>query len=596
MKHYFILLIVLLAWGMQADEKQPDTYTGSNSFAAQNPMDSDYCDIGYSGVTYFLMEVSTNGGIDNLFYQTEAHPDGGYADLTSGQSLQTVPGATIDLLTLFQGVGNTVKVWIDWDEDAEFSEDEKVYDFYNIDPAKEIELNIPETVSAGDYRMRIASFYGESDDGPCGSYSDGSALDFNIEIVEPACYPANEIQFTITDDMNLQVSWTGNEEVTEWTVEYGDMTFEPGEGTQVTVSDTEFILVNPTIDFSYKFLITASCAADDSPTITTSYFYGYCQPRYTTSFFYLTDIETEGAEENLDYHTDQQPRDGYENLSQTQSVVTNPGDSFTLTTDYFAGGNALKIWVDWNKNLVFDDSEILYDEHSMMGDHTVTITIPEDAAPGTYRLRVASRDNQPIEACGLYSYGSTIDFSLIIPGAECFAPTDITVENIGETSADVSWTPGGEESVWAVIYGEEGFSLSDEFEMLTVYEPNAQLTDLEADTFYDIYVWAVCDPVNTINSDMVGPETFTTDKDMSVDGHKEMFFNFYPNPVENQVFVQSKNLVEQVVVYDLNGREVLVQNPVSVEFSVDMQGLSGGIYFMEIQSKEDSKTVRIIKK
>src|SRR5690554_3813710 len=111
----------------------------------------------------------------------------------------------------------------------------------------------------------------------------------------------------------------------------------------------------------------------------------------------------------------------------------------------------------------------------------------------------------------------------------CEAPTGLTVTNITESSADVSWTEGGTETEWIVVYGPTEFDITDyasntDVTELTVTAPAATLSDLDAETGYAVYVLAKCD--DDLYSDEVGPVSFTTETS-SID--KQLFesFSFY---------------------------------------------------------------------
>ena len=41
----------------------------------------------------------------------------------------------------------------------------------------------------------------------------------------------------------------------------------------------------------------------------------------------------------------------------------------------------------------------------------------------------------------------------------CVAPTNLTASNITGGSADFSWTPGGNETLWNIQWGNAGFTL-----------------------------------------------------------------------------------------------------------------------------------------
>ncbi len=91
----------------------------------------------------------------------------------------------------------------------------------------------------------------------------------------------------------------------------------------------------------------------------------------------------------------------------------------------------------------------------------------------------------------------------------CPAPTDLTVDNITETSADLSWT--STESTFDIEWGPTGFAPGMGTAVNGVNNPFT-LGGLSAGTAYDYYVCAICDDGmgGTINSECVGPFTFAT--------------------------------------------------------------------------------------
>ena len=87
----------------------------------------------------------------------------------------------------------------------------------------------------------------------------------------------------------------------------------------------------------------------------------------------------------------------------------------------------------------------------------------------------------------------------------CPKPTSLTVSNITETTADLSWQVGGVETVWNLEYKTENES---DWTVIPVYSNNFTLTGLTDSTTYLVRVQADCgnDDVSTYTS-----LTFTTD-------------------------------------------------------------------------------------
>ena len=68
----------------------------------------------------------------------------------------------------------------------------------------------------------------------------------------------------------------------------------------------------------------------------------------------------------------------------------------------------------------------------------------------------------------------------------------------------------------------------------------------------------------------------------------------YPNPVLNDLFISSENLlIERIRIYSISGKEVL--NVESIEKSIDVSRLQQGIYFIEVTSAEGRSVQKFIK-
>ena len=79
----------------------------------------------------------------------------------------------------------------------------------------------------------------------------------------------------------------------------------------------------------------------------------------------------------------------------------------------------------------------------------------------------------------------------------CIIPSNITIYNIGQTSADVTWHPRGNESSWDIAYTTYGNNPVAGI-VTTVYDTITTLTGLTSNTNYDIYVRANCDNENSL--------------------------------------------------------------------------------------------------
>ena len=74
----------------------------------------------------------------------------------------------------------------------------------------------------------------------------------------------------------------------------------------------------------------------------------------------------------------------------------------------------------------------------------------------------------------------------------CVQPINLDVTDITLHSAQLSWSPGGDELEWTVAYGETGFSPNTSGTVLNANAIPLSITGLNPATHYDVYVKAVC--------------------------------------------------------------------------------------------------------
>ena len=73
----------------------------------------------------------------------------------------------------------------------------------------------------------------------------------------------------------------------------------------------------------------------------------------------------------------------------------------------------------------------------------------------------------------------------------CVAPS-VTAGPITATTAEVHWTPSGDEDAWELAYGPRGFNIMTEGTHVTLSDTTYSVTGLEGNRDYDIYVRALC--------------------------------------------------------------------------------------------------------
>ncbi|PWG06592.1 endoglucanase [Polaribacter aquimarinus] len=87
---------------------------------------------------------------------------------------------------------------------------------------------------------------------------------------------------------------------------------------------------------------------------------------------------------------------------------------------------------------------------------------------------------------------------------------------------------------------------------------------------------------------------------LSVDKNKIVFddeIQLYPNPVKNQLYFKVSNLdIQEVVIYDVTGKEVFQTNKILKQNKVDFTSYKRGIYFVKVKTQKGVTTKKILKK
>ena len=220
---------------------------------------------------------------------------------------------------------------------------------------------------------------------------------------------------------------------------------------------------------------------------------------------------------------------GYLDLtSECLKVIQLYEDStynFNISTWFNA--HDIKGYIDFNNDGDFNDAgENIFNLNTPQSTSAnnlstvgTNITIP--SSNGTtilsntpVRLRLCSDLLSVTGPCHAPDYGQVEDYLLIInqPSISCNEPTSLNAANISQTSSDLSWTAGGTESVWELIWGIQGFNTGSGTLVPMLTNNSYNLTGLSANTAYDFYVKADCGFGSSSSnlSSWAGPYSFTT--------------------------------------------------------------------------------------
>ncbi len=202
---------------------------------------------------------------------------------------------------------------------------------------------------------------------------------------------------------------------------------------------------------------------------------------------------------------------------------------------------ATTVWIDFNRDGVFEDSEkIMNDPSSTVTPVTATFDVPATAYVGneTTRMRVIVKEFGPAPVCGTFTWGEVEDYAVqFLPPPPCTTnpPADLTISNITATTADASWA-AYTGSVYHIRYREVGTANWIEANDLT--QSTYGITGLTESTTYEVQVANTCNGVMGAYSASV---EFTTtavtwcQPGNTPSSNSEFISNVTVNPVGNGV-------------------------------------------------------------
>ncbi|MDO1500253.1 FG-GAP-like repeat-containing protein [Winogradskyella maritima] len=89
--------------------------------------------------------------------------------------------------------------------------------------------------------------------------------------------------------------------------------------------------------------------------------------------------------------------------------------------------------------------------------------------------------------------------------------------------------------------------------------------------------------------------SFVEDQTLDTNTFEDLVFNIYPNPVNEKLFIVSKEGIDQLEIVNMTGQKVLDFKYLHNRNQVDVSSLSSGVYSIRATLREASKTIRFIK-
>jgi len=371
------------------------------------------------------------GTLQNL--NTGCSP-GGYGDYTA-MSTNLVSGNSYPVQIASQYGQQHVCIWIDWNDNYYFDENEKILNdavIVNANQNFTFNLTIPINASSGTHQLRVRCAWATNPSDPCSSYNYGEAEDYTVTLsggVETGIIAGTITNFStglpvsgaqITDATGVYSVLSGAEGVYQFNdLPVGSYILNVSEpGYDDYTSPSISVMANQTTVFNIALNpVLAYCTSN-------LYSIG-CQYGDYIDNFVLADIH------NLLSGCSSQGFGDFTNLSTTLLI----GNTYPLQITNHVGSQYVCVWIDLDNSFSFDNNERLISNATMPGssqNYTFDLAVPVSASPGEYRLRVRTAWNvNPADPCALYQYGETEDYTVFLMSGVQAATINGTITSAG---------------------------------------------------------------------------------------------------------------------------------------------------------------------
>ncbi len=423
----------------------------------------------------YLENVSLNT-LNNSSY-TPLHSDNhtGYSDYTNlSTTLYRGNIYSITVTPSYSWSSSKAGVWIDWNNDQVFSNDENILSTGGVGPWA-ASFTVPAGAVQGTTRMRVRLQYGSDyTPDPCGYsyYYNGETEDYSIQVgTEGYCDDGDPNTVSVDadgdglcsnvdcNDNDAQVTTIdadgdgicGDEDCDDNDVNITSVDAD-GDGVCSDLdcddnnalvtsfdSDGDGICSDMDCDDNDAGITTLDADADGIcsnldcddtdgiPTICDN----YCTPIHIRCCNErITNVSLNTLNNSSGYPLHSNNTTGYSDYtSLTTSLQTGNTYSITVTPSYSWSSSKAGVWIDWNHDQVFSNDENILSTGGA-GPWAASFTVPANANSGTTRMRVRLQYgyNYTPDPCD-YSYyynGETEDYSIYVSNAGMI--------NTGETS------------------------------------------------------------------------------------------------------------------------------------------------------------------
>lgn len=380
--------------------------------------------------------------------------------------------------------------------------------------------------TSGNVYVRLAATAGTSGDNYV--YFDNVTISQGLP---PTCPRPTALTTSSVSSASANITWTAGGTETNWNIQWGAPGFTPGTGTQIgsDVSSTSSYTINGLTPLtSYDVYVQADCGAGDvslwrGPLNITTIQTPVTLP-YTDDFSANNWILNNGSQTNKWFvgAADGNPANSLYISNDAGGATTTYGHTTsvvraTKTIAFTAGSNPFELSFDWKAGGESASDYlrvwIVPATATLAAGTQINTTNTPGALQlgGNLNLQATWKTNHYIIPASYAGTNAKLVFEWRNDGSGGTTTPSIVVDNVNVksstcppptalaavpslNSANVSWTAGGTETAWTVVWGTPGFTPGGSGQLGTqnFTSNSGTISGLTANTNYQIYVQADC--------------------------------------------------------------------------------------------------------
>lgn len=348
--------------------------------------------------------------------------------------------------------GISAMLWIDVNEDGLFDEDLEKYDWDQNYYDFESTIYFPESVPVGVKLLRIRVANSGDKLQACSDYNSGEVEDYNIKVMElPSSFP-----------LQLNGHYASGIATLKWTNttlplnKYYDL-YRSAHGQAYELVDSillsqDSVKVLIQTNGNYSFLLRSK----ENNMLLSNIFsieatdILYCLPSYTQQCETGTDKTIENVEIFGETYYSNPSECSQLSYSSTKGIAT----SLKINTPYvikvwqtkngtWANSRYASVWIDYDENIQFDESEKIVLNKESTGLYTGTVLPPTGTTTGIKNMRVRMHSSSKSDACEEIYFGESEDYQINIEEAVINPSVELTVERKNNYTNTIKWISSG---------------------------------------------------------------------------------------------------------------------------------------------------------